>query len=82
MPQTIYRLAEAGIKIWVLTGDKMETAINISYACRLLRPDMTKHIIRLEDNISLSSESQNVEEVSILFAFMNIRKLVVKLSVG
>ena len=24
-------LAQAGIKIWVLTGDKMETAVNIGY---------------------------------------------------
>lgn len=31
MPECIDRLAQAGIKIWVLTGDKMETAINIGY---------------------------------------------------
>lgn len=29
MPQCIDKLAQAGLKIWVLTGDKMETAINI-----------------------------------------------------
>lgn len=34
VPETIDRLARAGIKIWVLTGDKVETAINIGYACR------------------------------------------------
>jgi len=27
---------EAGIKLWVLTGDKIETAINIGFSCRLL----------------------------------------------
>lgn len=32
VPQCIDRLAQAGLKIWVLTGDKMETAINIGYA--------------------------------------------------
>ncbi|KAH6556188.1 hypothetical protein KP509_1Z197900 [Ceratopteris richardii] len=68
VPDAIYRLAQAGIKIWVLTGDKMETAINIGYACSLLRPHMAKHIIRLEDNIAILSESadlnQNVSEVS------------------
>lgn len=31
VPECIDRLAQAGIKIWVLTGDKMETAINIGY---------------------------------------------------
>ena len=29
VPESIDRLARAGIKIWVLTGDKQETAINI-----------------------------------------------------
>ncbi|MCO5566584.1 hypothetical protein L7F22_020261 [Adiantum nelumboides] len=59
VPQAIYRLAEGGIKIWVLTGDKMETAINIGYACSLLRSGMNKHIIHLEDNILILSGSPN-----------------------
>ncbi|CAN6463069.1 unnamed protein product [Victoria cruziana] len=40
VPQCIDKLAQAGLKIWVLTGDKMETAINIGYACSLLRQGM------------------------------------------
>ncbi|XP_034627241.1 probable phospholipid-transporting ATPase VD isoform X3 [Trachemys scripta elegans] len=36
---TIEALRKAGIKIWMLTGDKQETAVNIAYACRLLEPD-------------------------------------------
>ncbi|KAJ1913080.1 aminophospholipid translocase [Mycoemilia scoparia] len=36
VPQTIFTLAQAGIKIWVLTGDRQETAINIGYSCKLL----------------------------------------------
>jgi len=35
-----------GIKLWVLTGDKMETAINIGYSCKLLKEDMT--LIKLQ----------------------------------
>lgn len=31
VPQCIEILQKAGIKIWILTGDKMETAINIAY---------------------------------------------------
>jgi P-type E1-E2 ATPase len=27
---------KAGIKLWVLTGDKIETAVNIGYSCGLL----------------------------------------------
>ncbi|KFO79234.1 putative phospholipid-transporting ATPase VB [Cuculus canorus] len=36
VPDTIAALREAGIQIWVLTGDKQETAINIAYSCKLL----------------------------------------------
>lgn len=32
VPEAIARLAEADINIWVLTGDKQETAINIGYS--------------------------------------------------
>ncbi|GAB2297092.1 Putative phospholipid-transporting ATPase 9 [Dionaea muscipula] len=48
VPECIDKLAQAGIKIWVLTGDKMETAINIGYACSLLRQEMKQIIINLE----------------------------------
>ncbi|XP_034454756.1 probable phospholipid-transporting ATPase VB [Hippoglossus hippoglossus] len=39
VPDTIVALREAGIQVWVLTGDKPETAVNISYACRLLEEE-------------------------------------------
>ncbi|KAM6313432.1 phospholipid-transporting ATPase VD [Aegotheles albertisi] len=39
VPDTIQALRKAGIKIWMLTGDKRETAVNIAYACKLLEPD-------------------------------------------
>jgi len=37
VPDTIADLAKGGIKFCVLTGDKMETAINIGYSCKVLR---------------------------------------------
>ena len=36
MPDTIKNLMEAGIKMWVLTGDKQETAIEIGKSCNLI----------------------------------------------
>ena len=42
VPHTIANLQRAGIKIWVLTGDKLETAINIGYSCNLLSAQMTE----------------------------------------
>ncbi|XP_038627193.1 phospholipid-transporting ATPase IK [Tachyglossus aculeatus] len=40
VPDTIHLLKKGNIKVWVLTGDKQETAVNIGYACRLLSDDM------------------------------------------
>ncbi|KAL0447089.1 UNVERIFIED_CONTAM: Phospholipid-transporting ATPase 3 [Sesamum latifolium] len=48
VPACIETLARAGIKIWVLTGDKMETAINIAYACKLINNNMKQFIISCE----------------------------------
>lgn len=45
VPETIKSLAEAGIKLWVLTGDKQETAINIAWACQLIDHTMERIII-------------------------------------
>jgi magnesium-transporting ATPase (P-type) len=41
VPEAISKLASAGIKLWVLTGDKRETAIEIGYATKVLTPAMT-----------------------------------------
>lgn len=40
VPETIQSLLSAGIAVWVLTGDKPETAINIAYSARLFTPQM------------------------------------------
>ncbi|KAM6261301.1 phospholipid-transporting ATPase IA isoform 2-T2 [Porphyrio hochstetteri] len=40
VPETIETLMKADIKIWILTGDKQETAINIGHSCKLLRKNM------------------------------------------
>lgn len=41
VPETIHTLQQAGIKVWVLTGDRQETAINIGYSCKLIQEDMS-----------------------------------------
>lgn len=47
--ETVKALKDAGIKIWVLTGDKIETAINIAYSCKLLDDSLEKAIIDVEE---------------------------------
>ncbi|XP_044312407.1 probable phospholipid-transporting ATPase IA isoform X1 [Drosophila rhopaloa] len=48
VPETIAALLDAGIYIWVLTGDKQETAINIGYSCRLISHSMDIIILNEE----------------------------------
>uniref|UniRef100_A0A673CVD3 Phospholipid-transporting ATPase n=1 Tax=Sphaeramia orbicularis TaxID=375764 RepID=A0A673CVD3_9TELE len=50
VPETIASLRKAGLQIWVLTGDKQETAVNIAYACKLLEPE--------EEILTLNADSQ------------------------
>ncbi|KAH9282797.1 Phospholipid-transporting ATPase IA [Echinococcus granulosus] len=45
VPQTIANILAAGISIWVLTGDKQETAVNIGISCRLVNPEQVQLII-------------------------------------
>lgn len=62
VPEAIDRLAQAGIKIWVLTGDKLETAINIGYACSLLRHEMVQVIITLDSPAVKAAEEAGDQE--------------------
>ncbi|KAL8692163.1 MAG: hypothetical protein Q9218_002759 [Villophora microphyllina] len=49
VPDAIALLGDAGIKLWVLTGDKVETAINIGFSCNLLNNDMDLIVFKIED---------------------------------
>ncbi|KAI5305541.1 hypothetical protein KEM56_004123 [Ascosphaera pollenicola] len=48
VPDTIQLLSNAGIKLWVLTGDKVETAINIGFSCNLLNNDMELIVLNVD----------------------------------
>ncbi|KAH0589136.1 hypothetical protein H2248_004902 [Termitomyces sp. 'cryptogamus'] len=48
VPDTIHTLQMAGIKVWVLTGDRQETAINIGMSCRLISESMNLIIVNEE----------------------------------
>ena len=59
VPDTIHTLQEAGIKIWVLTGDRQETAINIGMSCKLVSEDMTLLIVNEESSPATRSNVEN-----------------------
>lgn len=52
VPDTIAALREAGIQLWVLTGDKQETAVNIAYSCKLLDQTDTVYSVNTESQVS------------------------------
>ncbi|XP_071756362.1 phospholipid-transporting ATPase IA isoform X6 [Centroberyx gerrardi] len=56
VPETIETLMKADIKIWILTGDKQETAINIGHSCKLLTKNMGMLVIN-EDTLDGTRET-------------------------
>lgn len=77
VPDTIATLQSAGIKIWVLTGDRQETAINIGMSCKLISEDMSLLIVNEEskeatrENIqkklnAINNQSQGGMEMDVL----------------
>lgn len=70
VPEAIDSLRTAGVQVWVLTGDKQETAISIGYSSKLLTRRMTQVLINssskescrrsLEDAILMSKKLVNV----------------------
>lgn len=58
VPETIADLKEAGIKIWVATGDKLETAIAIGHSTNLIGREDNIIIIRGggEDDLPVYSQ--------------------------
>ncbi|KAF2851337.1 phospholipid-translocating P-type ATPase [Plenodomus tracheiphilus IPT5] len=55
VPEAIDKLRRAGIKMWMLTGDKRETAINIGYSCRLIKEYSTVTVLDHESATPLST---------------------------
>ena len=49
VPEAIDKLRRANIKLWMLTGDKRETAINVGHSCRLVKDYSTLTILDHEN---------------------------------
>ncbi|GLA38976.1 hypothetical protein AnigIFM63309_006302 [Aspergillus niger] len=72
VPEAIDKLRRANIKMWMLTGDKRETAINIGHSCRLVKDystlvildhetgDVEQSIVKLTADISKGSVAHSV----------------------
>lgn len=67
VPDTIYNIGKAGIRLWVLTGDKRETAIEIGYSTKVLTPNM--HLTDVADG------SEKRVKALVAMEFMRLVKL-------
>ncbi|KAF0690539.1 Aste57867_18088 [Aphanomyces stellatus] len=80
---TIYRLLRADIKIWVLTGDKTETAVEIGRSCHVISKDMVEvhleggtvpalanNLVALASAPSLKPRALIIDGFSLSFALM------------
>lgn len=64
VPETIHAMRSAGIVIWVLTGDKPETAINVAYSSKLFSSQM--------EIIKITARSKDAAENMISFYLKEI----------
>lgn len=55
VPEAMAALIDAGIVVWVLTGDKPETAVNIAYSAKLFSPAM--QLLKLQAKTKSAAES-------------------------
>ncbi|XP_074588243.1 phospholipid-transporting ATPase 1-like [Curcuma longa] len=64
VPEAIESLRQAGIKVWVLTGDKQETAISIGFSCKLLTRDMNQIVINSNSKEACRKSLQDAASTS------------------
>ncbi|RHZ65214.1 aminophospholipid-translocating P4-type ATPase DNF3 [Aspergillus thermomutatus] len=72
VPEAIDKLRRANIKLWMLTGDKRETAINVGHSCRLVKDystlvildheagDVERSILKMTADITRGSVAHSV----------------------
>ncbi|KAG1703816.1 hypothetical protein DVH05_006825 [Phytophthora capsici] len=75
VPAAIANLAQAGIKIWMLTGDKEETAINIGHACQLINEGMQLLIVNCEDLDDLGRQVDKIYKLEDVQSHINANKV-------
>ncbi|KAG6513277.1 phospholipid-transporting ATPase 1-like [Zingiber officinale] len=71
VPEAIESMRQAGIKVWVLTGDKQETAISIGFSCKLLTEAMTQIVINCNSEESCRNKLQDAVAMYRKFAVIS-----------
>jgi phospholipid-translocating ATPase len=64
VPEAIDKLRRAKIKMWMLTGDKRETAINIGYSCRLIKEFSTLTVLDHETGVLSQTMTSAIQAIA------------------
>ena len=75
VPETIQSLRAAGLAVWVLTGDKLQTAIEISRSCNLIKPNDNVVILSENDRSQLLNKIKQLDEKPIAEPVVELTKL-------
>ena len=76
VPETIKTLMDCGIRIWVLTGDKKETAIQISKQCNLLGDNMVLYdLTKFKNEINLINKLEKLCDKYKLNEYINKKNI-------
>lgn len=63
VPDAIQLLSDAGIKLWVLTGDRVETAINIGFSCNLLSNNMELIVFQVQPKTTSEEAESQIHDI-------------------
>ena len=77
VPGTIKFMVDAGIKVWVLTGDKVETAMNIGFSAKLLTNEMEIDIIESQSSAQILQQIADFRKQQIAHEGLRDHALVV-----
>ena len=61
VPEVIHDFQRAQIKVWMLTGDKFETAKNIGMSCKLIQKDDTLYELRKKKDVAELCSQPGIE---------------------
>lgn len=68
VPEVINALQDAQIKVWMLTGDKLETAENIARSCQLIKPHFQVYRLKTKQDVAKYCSNEFVAENDVLVA--------------
>lgn len=78
VPEVIESLQDAQIKVWMLTGDKLETAENIARSCQLIMPDFEVYRMKTQQDVAKYCSNEFVEKNEDMMSTKKRRALIVE----